>query len=927
MFPFTWLRWRGLRLKILVWSFVPTAVALVAVGLVSFYAFQTTTRFLLIERNRELTRVLAAQLSRDLYDYPDILSDLTRTFNFAGQNAARQQAALTQAGNSLAVFDGGVLATDEHGIIVATQPERPDLIGQDWSGRSYFRLVLRSMQPSFSNVVQEGPGGTDAVVVSVPIIGSQGEFRGMASGMFVLGATNISTFYGNIVKLRIGESEEAHLSTYLVDERGEVLYHTDGERIGEDFSQIPAVSQLLDGNFEDQFSAQSPAGNSYRGGAGAMRARDAAGIDVIAYFASIPGTSWGLVSESSWSGLLGYYRPYLIAQTMLFVLGVIAPALLVGFGIRRLTGPIYELKKAVEDVSGGNFGRQVNVKTGDELEDLGLGFNHMSVQLSQSYAALKEREERLALVMQGTNDGIWDWNLQTGEIYYSPRWKSMLGYEDHEIANRFETWRDLIHPEDAARAVAAVNSHIESGETAFHLEHRLRHKNGEYRWILARGTLLRDENHRPLRMVGSHSDITKRRRAENELREAYETMEERVVERTKYLAALNNISALVNRSLDIEQTLKDALDKILDITGMQHGAAYRLEGIRGGEWLTPEETNSLELDHLFLNPLVYRELPEKAVIATGRIPLQGSGVEPFLDSEAPLVWEVDPGLPPTDLFSVFVKVGCEQIVSLPLKVKGRLIGVIQGGNCSRRDFSAEEFTLLSAIGQQVGVSAENARLHQAVQRTATLEERARLARELHDSVTQSLYSVTLLAEAAARLLSSGDSLMAAEHLQELRDAAQESLREMRLLVYELRPSALEKHGLADALRLRLEAVESRSGIKTNLLVEGTENILYETKSELYQIAQETLNNILKHSHAANVQVKLRFQKDSTTMEIKDDGVGFDPELAASSGGMGLAGLSERAEKVGGRFQVESAPGRGACIRIEVSAVSPEAIEP
>jgi signal transduction histidine kinase len=245
-----------------------------------------------------------------------------------------------------------------------------------------------------------------------------------------------------------------------------------------------------------------------------------------------------------------------------------------------------------------------------------------------------------------------------------------------------------------------------------------------------------------------------------------------------------------------------------------------------------------------------------------------------------------------------------------------LVGAIQLGSAGPRSLSPEELDLLSAIGQQVGVAVENARLHEAVQRTATLEERARLARELHDSVTQSLYSVTLLAEAVARLVSSGDHQTAAEYLRELRETAQESLREMRLLIFELRPVVLEKHGLGEALRLRLEAVEARSGLSTNLQVEGLEKLPYGTKVELYQIAQEALNNILKHAHASKVQINLRFFEELTCLEVIDDGHGFDPEQAARGGGLGLSGVAERVEKIGGRLQIDSAPGKGTRMQVE-----------
>jgi PAS domain S-box-containing protein len=125
--------------------------------------------------------------------------------------------------------------------------------------------------------------------------------------------------------------------------------------------------------------------------------------------------------------------------------------------------------------------------------------------------ALRESEERLALVIQGSNDGIWDWNLQTNATYFSPRWKAMLGYGSDEIPNTFAAWEALIHPDDLDRVHAQVQAYCAGRIPFYEVEHRLRHRDGTYRWILARGTVLRDAHGRPVRLVGSHMDLTERK--------------------------------------------------------------------------------------------------------------------------------------------------------------------------------------------------------------------------------------------------------------------------------------------------------------------------------------------------------------------------------------------------------------------------------
>ena len=203
------------------------------------------------------------------------------------------------------------------------------------------------------------------------------------------------------------------------------------------------------------------------------------------------------------------------------------------------------------------------------------------------------------------------------------------------------------------------------------------------------------------------------------------------------------------------------------------------------------------------------------------------------------------------------------------------------------------------------------------QEAAVLEERSRLARELHDSVTQSIYCVSLLAETARHLAESGDVKNTCSSLNDLSDIIQEVLKEMRLLIYNLRPEVLKTEGFVGAIRQRLDSVESRSGIRGELIFTGEGELSEQEEDTLYRIIQEALNNTLKHSSAKAVEVKINLDHDAVALHIYDNGIGFETSSVAHKGGLGLTSIQERAEQLCGSFSFESAPGKGTRLSVMV----------
>ncbi|MCB0155080.1 MAG: PAS domain-containing protein [Anaerolineae bacterium] len=204
-------------------------------------------------------------------------------------------------------------------------------------------------------------------------------------------------------------------------------------------------------------------------------------------------------------------------------------------------------------------------------------------------------------------------------------------------------------------------------------------------------------------------------------------------------------------------------------------------------------------------------------------------------------------------------------------------------------------------------------------RAAIMEERERLARELHDSVTQSLYSLSLFAEWGHGLLEMGEADSALERLTRIGEISQQALREMRLLLYELRPSALEQDGLLGALKSRLAAVEQRVGVEVHFQANLTADLPAHVEECLYRIAQEALNNALKHAEAKSVIIRLKADGRLILLEVSDDGLGFDPGQINGSGRLGLAGMRARAERLGGTLELRTQPGAGTTLRLKIDA--------
>jgi signal transduction histidine kinase len=256
-------------------------------------------------------------------------------------------------------------------------------------------------------------------------------------------------------------------------------------------------------------------------------------------------------------------------------------------------------------------------------------------------------------------------------------------------------------------------------------------------------------------------------------------------------------------------------------------------------------------------------------------------------------------------------------MAVPLIVKDQVMGVLGLSHKEPDYFTPRHAQLALAIANQAAVAIENARLYERAQKLAAMEERQRLARELHDSVSQAFYGISLGVHTAIAMRDR-DPVKVTEALNYVLSLADAGLTEMRALIFELRPDSLEVEGLTAALAKQTAALRARHGIKVDEDLSDEPSVPLKIKEAVYRIAQEALNNAVKHAHATRLGLRLSHDVESIMLEVSDDGIGFDP-TGTYPGHLGLRSMRERAARLGGMLEIRSVPGQGTrvCARFPV----------
>ena len=427
-----------------------------------------------------------------------------------------------------------------------------------------------------------------------------------------------------------------------------------------------------------------------------------------------------------------------------------------------------------------------------------------------------------------------------------------------------------------------------------------------------------DESGKVESAVVVFQDISQRKMADESLIEYRKHLESLVDERTadlnaanrelrlrlEWLAAVNLVNQMIARSAEFSQIYERVVEIVNHLFSVQNSFIAELY----------KETGQLRLlAHSESN--VHPDLIGSFIAIPTDIQIMSSP-EPGRAVIIPGNTVSDPYQP---LYLHAQESNVQNIAFVPLQVREQVLGFLglelHEGD---RTITSEESNLLTSFSIDIAQLIEDARLFEQSKLLVAADERNRLARELHDSVAQTLYSISLFIDATRLALKTNKPKVVESHLEDLNQLSREAMTDMRLLIFELRPPILEKSGLAAALQSRLESVEAKAGFETRFETGGTFHLLPTQESELYRIAQEALNNVIKHAQAKRVTIYLVQESGCVRMTIEDDGVGFDPSTAEHGGGQGFRNMRERSANIGARCSFESIAGQGTKIRIEVN---------
>jgi two-component system nitrate/nitrite sensor histidine kinase NarX len=517
----------------------------------------------------------------------------------------------------------------------------------------------------------------------------------------------------------------------------------------------------------------------------------------------------------------------------------------------------------------------------------------------------EETRARLAAIVESSEDAIIGKSLQGTILSWNEGAERIYGYAAEEVVGRSIT---LLAPPDRTNEVIQILERIKQGERVSLLETVRLTRAGEPIHVSLNVSPILDEAGNVTGAATIARDITARIRWEQALRRAKEDAEaarqeererrQEAEQRRSIAEGLRDVLAVLNSNRSLDEVLNYIAGQAGQLLGTRAAGIYSLDPETGK--LSVRATRGLLVTY----------------VAGARVPIGQSALQQAMASRQPvavsdLVKAVANGQ------GVALSAAWSRLYRALLAVPIVILGEVYGGMLlyysEPRTFADEEIQLAVAFGDQVALAIDNARLREQVQQAAATAERDRLARELHDAVTQTLFSASLIAEALPRVWEQSPE-SGRRGLEELRRLTRGAAAEMRTMLVELRPVALTEKPLGELLRHLTEAMSGRARVPMELSLDGNCRLPPDVQIALYRIVQEALNNIAKHASASQVSVELCCRPQRAVVSVSDDGAGFDPaEILPDRFGLGV--MRERAQGIGANLNIDSQPGQGTRILV------------
>ncbi len=481
------------------------------------------------------------------------------------------------------------------------------------------------------------------------------------------------------------------------------------------------------------------------------------------------------------------------------------------------------------------------------------------------------------IVVEKMKDGWVVLDMQNRIVDFNPAAEVLIGLARNKIygqsaENILSDWQNVIKRDRSIKELV-INKSVKNREG--------------WRYLNIVNSPLTDQSGHFIGQVLVLRDITEHKMAEEARHQAH----------AKLLNLLRAISSTASQTLNLEDFLTESIQQLVYSFHSQSGVIFLLDE-HGDE----SDKHSLSIvSHYGLST------QELDILSSSNVKNNlVAWIQEFHEPQS------IPDISANTHFSrVIQQISHRALLISPVDLEDRILGVIclfqEGGVVYRRD----DIINMAVISKEIGSYIQGNRQRQSV---IALAERQRLVRDLHDSISQNLYGVVALTEAAKAGLEARSLESQADLFSHIGETARLAVKEMRLFLHELQPVDLVHEGLVPALHLRLEAVEGRSDVKAVLITNYNGSLPLNKEVMLYYITQEALNNVLRHSHAKSVTVRLRQIATNVILEIEDFGCGFDITHVGNVG-MGIRNMRERASLAGGTFMITSTPGKGTKITV------------